>query len=266
MRWTRPDVTFQSAGATCAGWLYRPDGDGPHPIVVMAHGFSCVRDQRLDAYAERFVGTGLGVLLFDYRYFGASGGEPRQVLDIRSQLDDWRAALAHARSIDWVDTGRVALFGSSFSGGHVVQLASEDHDIAAVVSQCPFHDGLATLASWAGATSSSWPATPSSTRWVRCSAASPLRPGRRPTRPLAVMALPDSRTASTRSRGPGTLWQNRVAARIGLHVGLYRPGTKAGRVACPTLWGIADRDTLCPPARTATLAAKAPKGEIIHYP
>ena len=46
----------------------------------MAHGFSGVREQRLDAYAERFAQAGLAVLVFDYRHFGASGGEPRQLL------------------------------------------------------------------------------------------------------------------------------------------------------------------------------------------
>jgi dienelactone hydrolase len=134
------DVTIESAGEQLAGWLYRPDGDGPHPILVMAHGFSAVRDQRLDAYAERFVGAGIGVLLFDYRYFGDSSGQPRQLLDIKAQLADWRRAVAHARTVDWADTGRLALFGSSFSGGHVVAIAADDPGVAAVVSQAPFHD------------------------------------------------------------------------------------------------------------------------------
>ncbi len=115
------------------------------PIVVMAHGFSATRDQRLDAYAERFAAAGLGVLLFDYRHFGASGGEPRQLLDIRRQHADYRAAIAYARTLPWVDGDRVALFGSSFSGGHVIALAAADPSIAAVVSQCPFTDSFASL-------------------------------------------------------------------------------------------------------------------------
>ena len=68
----RLDVTFNSAGTDCAAWLYRPDGEGPHPLVVMAHGFSATRELRLDAYAERFCAAGLGALVFDYRHFGAS--------------------------------------------------------------------------------------------------------------------------------------------------------------------------------------------------
>jgi dienelactone hydrolase len=143
---TRTDVAFNSAGVECAAWLYRPDAGGPHPIVVMAHGFSATRDQRLDAYAERFCAAGVAALVFDYRHFGASPGEPRQLLDIARQQADYRAAIAHVRSLGWVDPARVALFGSSFSGGHVLAVAARDALIAAVVAQCPFTDGLATLA------------------------------------------------------------------------------------------------------------------------
>src|SRR5438270_6659993 len=110
----RTDVTFRSGGDECAAWLYRPDGAGRLPLVVMAHGFSATRELRLDAYAERFCAAGFGALLFDYRHFGASSGEPRQLLDISAQHADYRAAIAYARGLDWVDADRVALFGSSF--------------------------------------------------------------------------------------------------------------------------------------------------------
>jgi fermentation-respiration switch protein FrsA (DUF1100 family) len=121
----RKDVTFASGGVDCAAWLYQPDGNRPAPLIVMAHGFSATREQRLDAYAERFCAAGIGALLFDYRSFGASGGEPRQVLDIRAQQADYHAAIAYARSLDWVDGDRVAVFGSSFSGGHVLAVGAQ---------------------------------------------------------------------------------------------------------------------------------------------
>jgi len=111
----------------------------------MAHGFSAVREQRLDDYAERFAAAGLAVLAFDYRHFGASSGEPRQLLDIRRQLADWRAAVGFARGLDGIDAGRIALWGSSFSGGHVVHVAAGDERVAAVVSQAPFTDGLSAI-------------------------------------------------------------------------------------------------------------------------
>ena len=64
----------------------------------MAHGFSATRRDGLEPYAERFADAGFGVLLFDYRGFGDSGGEPRQVIDIRGQQDDYRAAIRAARA------------------------------------------------------------------------------------------------------------------------------------------------------------------------
>src|SRR3712207_3531628 len=115
----REDVSFESGGTRCAAWLYRPHGGGPHPAIVMGHGPGGVRHMRLDAYAERFSAAGFVVLLFDYRHWGDSAGEPRQLLDIGRQLDDWRAAFRFARALDGVDVERVALWGTSFAGGHV---------------------------------------------------------------------------------------------------------------------------------------------------
>ena len=141
----RTDITFHSGDDWCAGWLYRPEGfEGPRPLMVMAHGFSGTKELRLPAYAERFCAAGIGVLLFDYRHFGSSGGEPRQLLDISRQHADFRRALAYARDLDWVDPKGVGLFGSSFSGGHVLAVGAADGRVAAIVSQCPFTDGLAT--------------------------------------------------------------------------------------------------------------------------
>jgi dienelactone hydrolase len=96
--YTREDVTFDSDGTPCAAWLYRPDRAQPPPIVVMAHGFAAIRALRLDAYATRFAQTGYAVLVFDYRGWGDSAGQPRRVLDINAQHADWRAAITHART------------------------------------------------------------------------------------------------------------------------------------------------------------------------
>src|SRR3712207_6570143 len=148
-RWMpRLDVTFSSGGVDVAAWLYLPE-EGvpahPHACVVMAHGFAGTRRDRIDAYAERFAQAGLAALLFDYRSFGESGGEPRQVLDIGAQHDDYRAAVAFARAHEEIDPARIALWGTSFSGGRVVALAARDPSIAAVVAQIPFADGLVQL-------------------------------------------------------------------------------------------------------------------------
>ena len=142
--WTRSDVTFPSGETTCAAWLYSPAGqklDLPAPIIVMAHGLGGVKEQRLDAFAERFVEAGYACLVFDYRYFGASGGQPRQLLDVASQRADWKAAIAFVRDLPTVDPDRVVAWGSSFGGGHTIVTAAQDKRLAAAIAQCPVFGG-----------------------------------------------------------------------------------------------------------------------------
>jgi dienelactone hydrolase len=266
----RTDVSFLSGDAWCAGWLYQPGGAGaehPAPLVVMAHGFSATRELRLDAYAERFCAADIGVLLFDYRHFGASGGTPRQLLDIARQHADYRAAIAHARGLDWVDPERVAVFGSSFSGGHAIAVAAADPRVAASVSQCPFTDGLATLPALG------LPAIARVTVAGLRDAASMVRgsepfyvPAAGPPGSTAMMTTPDSLSGMQALVPTDSNWENRVAARIALVLALYRPGLKAAKLHNPALFCVCDRDSLVPAERTVTLAARAAKAEIRRYP
>src|SRR5262249_31579302 len=107
---------------------------------------SGTRDDALPAYAESFQDAGFVVALFDYRHFGASTGEPRQLLDVRRQIEDYRTVVDWARQLDRVDPERIVLWGTSFSGGHVLTVAARDPRIAAVIAQAPFVDALPTLA------------------------------------------------------------------------------------------------------------------------
>jgi pimeloyl-ACP methyl ester carboxylesterase len=111
----------------------------------MAHGFGATRDASLAPYAERFVAAGLHVLLFDYRHFGASDGEPRQLVSVRRQLQDYAAAFEFARALRGVDPARVAVWGTSFSGGHALVTAATVPGVAAAICQCPMMDGLAAV-------------------------------------------------------------------------------------------------------------------------
>ena len=263
---TRLDITFTSGDGGCAAWLYRPQSAGPAPLLVMAHGFSAVREQRLDAYAERFHAAGLGVLLFDYRHFGASPGEPRQLLDIKRQREDFRAAIAHARSLDWVDPERIALFGSSFSGGHVLSVGAGDPRIAAVVAQCPFTDGLASLPTL-GARNLAL-ATIAGLRdraGALVGRAPYYMPAVGPPGTLAVMSTPDAQPGFAGITPQDSTWENRVAARIALAVGLDRPGRAAAQLSAPILFCVCEQDTVAPAAATLTHAARAPHAEIRRY-
>ena len=76
----RSDIEFSANGTTLRGWLYVPDeGSGPFPCVVMAHGFSAVKEQTLPELAEVLVEGGLACLVFDHRCLGASDGMPRRM-------------------------------------------------------------------------------------------------------------------------------------------------------------------------------------------
>src|SRR5262249_52438293 len=134
----RADTTFTSGGDTCAAWLYAGvpgDSVPPCPIVVMAHGLSGTRRDRLGPFAERFAAAGYSALVFDHRGFGDSGGE-RDRFEPARQLEDWAAAIAFARTL----SDRVVTFGSSMGGGNALAAAAADRGVAAAISQVPFLD------------------------------------------------------------------------------------------------------------------------------
>lgn len=120
------EVSFASDGVRCAADMYWPDGvDAKLPCVVMGNGGSGTKRLGLPGYAQAFASRGMAVLAFDYRYFGASDGEPRQVIDVAAQQDDYRAAVHCVRDYDGVDPERVALWGTSLSGGHVLEMLTQ---------------------------------------------------------------------------------------------------------------------------------------------
>ena len=143
---TRSDELFESDGLRCAAAVFRPEGmQGDVPVVVMAHGFGTPRAVALYVYAEEFARNGYAVMVFDYRYFGESEGEPRQLLHIAKQLEDWRRVLDFARSLEGIDPDRIIAWGTSFAGGHVLSLAGSGERFAAVVAQVPHVSGPAAV-------------------------------------------------------------------------------------------------------------------------
>jgi fermentation-respiration switch protein FrsA (DUF1100 family) len=264
----RTDLFFSSSGTRCAAWHYQPaHAAGRVPCVVLAHGFAGVREDRLEAFAERFAQAGFAALVFDYRHFGASDGQPRQLLDIDQELDDWRAAIAFARSLDGVDAQRIAIWGTSFSGGHVMTLAAEDASLAAVICQAPFTDGLKTSGSV------------SLRQFLRLAGAG-LRDqlgalvGRPPYTvnvvgapgSLAMMTTPDALPGYGSLAPSGTDGHRQVAARIALRLPFYRPALQAERIRSPILFCICDQDVVVAPGPALEAAARAPRSEVKRYP
>lgn len=129
-------------GVTLRGWHYLPTRHrGRLPTVVMAHGFSAVKEMHLDDFAAAFVKAGLAVLVYDNRGFGASDGQPRQEIDPWKQVRDYRDAITFAETLKQTDPQRIGVWGSSYSGGHALVVAALDRRVKAVVSQVPLASG-----------------------------------------------------------------------------------------------------------------------------
>ncbi len=138
----RRDVEFHADGSLIRGWLYRPEGARRQvPIVVMAPGFSCVKEMHLGNYAEVFAAAGLAVLLFDFRNLGASDGTPRQELNPWQQAEDYRHAITYATTLPDIDAARIGIWGSSYSGGHCLMVAATDRRVKCVSVQVPTISG-----------------------------------------------------------------------------------------------------------------------------
>lgn len=111
----------------------------------MAHGLGGTREMRLYEYAERFAAAGYACFLFDYRNFGASDGNKRQLINVSMQLEDWENAIEYVKKDNRIEGENLLLFGSSFSGGHVIWLSAHRNDVKATVAQCPYTDTIATV-------------------------------------------------------------------------------------------------------------------------
>lgn len=140
----REPVRFSSQGVACAGWYFRPQGEGPLPAIAMAHGIGAVKEMYIESYARAFAGAGLACLLFDYRYWGESKGSPRYQAVPNDQIEDYRNALTWLALRDEVDENRLGVWGTSFSGGTVLHLGAYDPRVKAVVSQVGAMDIYAT--------------------------------------------------------------------------------------------------------------------------
>src|SRR3954467_5719036 len=140
----RHDIEFDAEGTTLRGWLYVPDdATGPAPAIVMCHGYSAVKELFLDAYAEVFCEAGFAALVYDNRCLGASDGEPRQEIDPWAQVNDYRHAISYARTREEVDGERIGIWGSSYSGGHVLVVGAIDRRVKCVACQVPLISGHA---------------------------------------------------------------------------------------------------------------------------
>jgi uncharacterized protein len=139
----RSNTEFPSCGAILRGILLTPKGKREAlPTIVMAPGMSGVKEGSIMKYAEYFARGGFAVLAYDNINFGESGGEPRQEVDPALQRRGYRDAITFSSARPEVDKTRIGIFGTSYSGGHVLEVGAHDRRVRCVVSQIPAISGF----------------------------------------------------------------------------------------------------------------------------
>jgi fermentation-respiration switch protein FrsA (DUF1100 family) len=244
----RIDIAFTAeGGVTLRGWLFIPDGPGPHPAITMAHGYAGVKEHGLEPFAEAFAEDGFVVLLHDHRAFGASEGFPRQDVDPWQQIADWRRAISYLESRPEVDPDRIGLWGTSYAGGHAIVLGATDRRLRCVVAQVPtisgYEQGLRRVA-------------PDAATGLEDAFAQDERAqfhGEAP-RTQAIVSDDPAVPAAYRAKDaidfylqqlPPGAWENQVTLRSTRAARMYEPGAWISRVSpTPLLLVVADHDTV----------------------
>ncbi len=263
---------FLSQGVVVRGYFHKPaDSEGKAlPIVVMGNGFATEWQFGTSAIIEGLVNAGFATLNFDYRGFGESENlpkQPRQVLDTGAQLDDWRAAIAHAQSQDWLESSKLVLWGSSLGGGHCLTMAAEfAGSIACAVAQVPHCCSreafkVVSLSSVAKGMSKA----------IADSLGSLL--GRSPIllpvveepENYGVMNYPGWKKHYYHIAGNSPTWNNAIPARSLLKAGDYRPMMTADQITCPTLIVAGREDAGVPFSGVEKTMEKLKLGELYAY-
>lgn len=260
----RIDSDFMSNGLKCSAWLYLPDGKEKPPVIIMAHGLSGQKDFGLQNYAEHFAGHGMAALVFDYRNFGDSQGEPRNLVNPWRQLQDWRSAISHVKNLDAVDGNSLALWGTSFSGGHVLVTAAKERGIKAIVAQVPFVDGMSSTMQFP--VSYQVQGVVHGLRdlfnMIRGKAPHTVPAVGQPGA-FALMNTPECMQGYYSLVPEDTTWKNEVPARFTLMVSAYRPTMYARRITSPVFIMYAKKDSLIPYKAVERMGRKIPRAEVV---
>ena len=255
-----------ASGDSIEAWVYLPEGSGPHPAVVMAHGIGAIKAGGLAPFAERFREEGFAAIAFDYRNFGGSGGQPREALSVPRQRADYSTVIGWAVEQPYIDPSQVIIWGTSFAGMHVLELAASDTRLVGAVAQAPLTDGLAAAM---------MAPFKSGIRLFGLALLDSLGSlfGRRPIyipghgKPgdLSIGATPDG-LFGQRMMTPkdGTRWNDRVAARSLLSFSWRRPVRRAASVRVPFLLVVPEADTIAPVDAALEVAHRAPGAELFR--
>jgi len=263
----RTDLKFEVRGLKCAAWLYQPDNAANPPVVIMAHGLGAEREFGLAPFAEKFCAKGLAVFVFDYRNFGDSEGEPRNLISPRRHVQDWQAALDYVRGMQGVNTKKIGLWGTSFSGGHVLVTAAKHPEISAVVAQVPFVDGISSSLIYSPEyiLKASIYATRDIFRMITFRSPFYVKVISTPDE-FAIMNTPESMQGYLALIPKDSAWKNQAPARIFATLPVYRPISYASKIKSPVLIIYGEKDSLIPPAGVRKTAARIQNVKLVSLP
>ena len=137
-------VEFFSDGVRLRGYLRWPDTPASEALPVLVQGpgwLGLATSKRYEVWHEGFTRSGFAVLVFDYRGFGESDGEPGWI-NPELQLQDIANAVTYLETRPDIDPRRIGGFGmGGVGGGNAIIAAARDPRIRCVVAQTVVADG-----------------------------------------------------------------------------------------------------------------------------
>ncbi len=244
--YTVEPLYVKSSQDVIAADFYRPKAVEKPAVILMAHGLAALRQFKLVQYAKRFVQAGYAVVLFDYRYWGGSTGRPRELVNLRAQLEDWQTMIEHLQQRKSIDARRIILWGTDLSGGYALTLAAKIKNIKAVMVQVPFVDG---------AESSKLYPLQQLPKALKLSSQDYMgsKVGMSPTtlpvvdpNGLCFLQSPDSYDGYLSIVHPDYYWSGEIPARAFFKLMRYRPIQDVRKISVPVLFIAAKEDSLIP--------------------
>lgn len=235
---------FPSGSLQCEAYLFNPaNSESPaKATIILGQGFGCLWQFGCNNAIQSYTEAGYAVYAFNYRGFGESEGEPRQFINPHAQLEDWLAAIAFVKAHSDLPKP-IVLWGSSFSGGHVISAAAATDGIAAVLAQVPHCDSRSAFKHVGLKKSLS-----GLTHAIIDSVTSLF--GHQHS--IAVVANPGERAAGLSYAGwkdaylamvdPICRWENKIPARCVLTGSDYNPIDTAEQIQCPVYIAYGEHD------------------------
>jgi len=275
---TQVTIMFPCGEMRCEAFFFKPkNANNKTRVIVMGHGFGAQKDFGLEPFALEFIKTGFAVFMFDYRCFGGSEGQPRNLISPTLHVEDWLSAIDYVLGgqLPGVSVDKIALWGSSFAGGHVIVAAAthaKKGRIGAVISQVPFSSGFASAMSllpecgpiWLLKVTGAYLIDQIRTFMGLSRYYVPIVGSVEQTAilasPEAIEEYPD--LIPSKPRGG---WKNKTPATIGIDMVLYFPISYASGVDAPTLVLLDTKDSLCPADNVRKMASEIKSAEIKEF-